>query len=156
MEISFILNGEPMTIKAEPMQSLLFTLRQQLGLTAAKDGCNEGECGACSVLMNDKLVNACLIPISQVQDAELMTLEGLKKTRRGMLVIDSLLQAKGVQCGFCTPGMVLALYALLMDNPNPTEQEIRTGISGNLCRCTGYDMIVEAARIASAKGEGVW
>lgn len=156
MDIKFVLNGESVTVKADPMQSLLYTLRHQLGAISAKEGCDEGECGACSILMNDQLVNACLIPISQVAGAKLMTLEGLKKDPKGMLVIESLLKAKGVQCGFCTPGMVLALYALLVENPHPSETEIRTAISGNLCRCTGYGMIVDAARIAAEKGAGLW
>lgn len=156
MNIEFYLNNQLITVDADPMQSLLNTLRGNLHKTATKEGCGEGECGACSVLFNGKLVNACMMPIAQAEGARIMTLEGLRETEKGQCVIDALLEAKGVQCGFCTPGMVLALYALLETNANPSEQEIRTAISGNLCRCTGYGMIVEAARIAATKGEGLW
>ncbi|PSW06537.1 (2Fe-2S)-binding protein [Photobacterium lipolyticum] len=156
MEIEFILNGEQVTVDVDPMQTLLVTLRGNLIKTATKEGCGEGECGACSVLFNDRLVNACMFPIAQAEGGNIMTLEGLKQTEKGQCVIDALLEAKGVQCGFCTPGMVLALYALLEQNSNPNESEIRTAISGNLCRCTGYGMIVDAARIAATKGEGLW
>lgn len=160
MKIEFLLNNENVTVDADPMQSLLNTLRSNLNNTATKEGCGEGECGACSVLFNGQLVNACMLPTAQAEGAEIMTLEGLKQTEKGQCVIDALLEAKGVQCGFCSPGMVLALYALLNDRSDPTqhpsEQEIRTAISGNLCRCTGYGMIVDAANIAATKGEALW
>lgn len=156
MNIEFYLNNQLITVDADPMQSLLNTLRGNLNKTATKEGCGEGECGACSILFNGKLVNACMMPIAQADGAQLMTLEGLRQTEKGQCVINALLEAKGVQCGFCTPGMVLALYALLEVNAKPTEQEIRTAISGNLCRCTGYGMIVDAAKIAATKGEGLW
>ncbi|WP_173424657.1 (2Fe-2S)-binding protein [Photobacterium sanctipauli] len=156
MKISFYLNEQPTSIDCDPMQSLLHTLRNDIHQTATKEGCGEGECGACSVLLNGRLVNACMLPVAQAEGAQVMTLEGLKQTTKGQLVINALLEAKGVQCGFCTPGMVLALYALLEVNPSPDEHTIRTAISGNLCRCTGYGMIVEAAKIAAKKGEGVW
>ncbi|MEZ8739570.1 (2Fe-2S)-binding protein [Photobacterium swingsii] len=156
MKIEFYLNSELVAVDVEPMQSLLHTLRGTMGCTATKEGCGEGECGACSVLFNGRLVNACMMPISQVEGGDVMTLEGLRQTEKGLCVINALLEAKGVQCGFCTPGMVLALYALLDADPNPSEHAIRTAISGNLCRCTGYGMIVEAAKIAAQKGEGLW
>ncbi|PSW10034.1 (2Fe-2S)-binding protein [Photobacterium rosenbergii] len=156
MKIEFYLNSHLVVVDVDPMQSLLHTLRGTMNHTATKEGCGEGECGACSVLFNNRLVNACMMPIGQVQGGDVMTLEGLRQTEKGQCVINALLEAKGVQCGFCTPGMVLALYALLEVDPNPTEQAIRTAISGNLCRCTGYGMIVEAAKIAAQKGEGLW
>ena len=156
MKIGFYLNNQLVEVDADPMQSLLNTLRENLNKTATKEGCGEGECGACSILFNGKLVNACMMPVAQADGARLMTLEGIRDSEKGKCVIDALLEAKGVQCGFCTPGMVLALYALLESNPEPDELEIRTAISGNLCRCTGYGMIVDAARIASEKGEGLW
>ncbi|WP_299014109.1 (2Fe-2S)-binding protein [uncultured Photobacterium sp.] len=156
MKIEFFLNNELVEVDADPMQSLLNTLRGDLKKTATKEGCGEGECGACSILFNGKLVNACMMPIAQAEGAQVMTLEGLRQTEKGQCVVDALLEAKGVQCGFCTPGMVLALYALLETNAKPTEEEIRTAISGNLCRCTGYGMIIDAARIAAQKGEGLW
>ncbi|WP_375749017.1 (2Fe-2S)-binding protein [Vibrio sp. HN007] len=156
MKIEFHLNNELVVVDVDPMQSLLNTLRGELDKTATKEGCGEGECGACSILFNGKLVNACMMPIAQAEGAHLMTLEGLRETEKGQCVINALLEAKGVQCGFCTPGMVLALYALLESNSNPDELEIRTAISGNLCRCTGYGMIVDAAKIAVKRGEGLW
>ena len=156
MEIQFTLNQKLVIVDVDPMQPLLATLRETLSNTAAKEGCGEGECGACSVLFNDKLVNSCLLPTAQVQGADLLTLEGLRETEKGKCVVDAILEAKGVQCGFCSPGMVLALYVLLSDNKNPTEAEVRTAISGNLCRCTGYGMIVDAARIAAEKGAHLW
>mgnify|MGYP001241994187 CR=1 FL=1 len=156
MKIGFYLNNQLVEVDADPMQSLLNTLRENLNKTATKEGCGEGECGACSILFNGKLVNACMMPVAQADGARLMTLEGIRDSEKGKCVIDALLEAKGVQCGFCTPGMVLALYALLESNPEPDELEIRTAISGNPCRCTGYGMIVDAARIASEKGEGLW
>lgn len=156
MKIGFYLNDEMVEVDVDPMQSLLSTLRGELNKTATKEGCGEGECGSCSVLLNGKLVNACMVPVAQIEGARLTTLEGLRKSKKGQCIIDALLEAKGVQCGFCTPGMVLALYALLDKNATPNEVEVRTAISGNLCRCTGYGMIVDAARIASKKGEGLW
>jgi aerobic carbon-monoxide dehydrogenase small subunit len=160
MKIEFFLNNECVSVDADPMQSLLNTLRGNLKKTATKEGCGEGECGACSVLFNGQLVNACMMPTAQAEGANIMTLEGLRQTAKGQCVIDALLEAKGVQCGFCTPGMVLALYALLNGRSDPTqhptEKEIRTAISGNLCRCTGYGMIIDAANIAATKGEGLW
>lgn len=156
MEINFTLNHQAVTVDVDPMQPLLTSLREVLNQTAAKEGCGEGECGACSVLLNDKLVNSCILPTVQVEGAELMTLEGLRETEKGQCVVDAILEAKGVQCGFCSPGMVLALYVLLNENKQPTENEVRTAISGNLCRCTGYGMIVDAAFIAAKKGAHLW
>ncbi|MFC1233775.1 (2Fe-2S)-binding protein [Vibrio sp. F74] len=156
MKIRFYLNDELVEVEADPLQSILHTLRINLSHMATKEGCGEGECGACSILFNGDLVNACMMPIGQADGGQLMTLEGLRKTEKGLCVINALLEAKGVQCGFCTPGMVLALYALLESNAHPNELEIRTAISGNLCRCTGYGMIVDAAKIASERGEGLW
>ncbi|WP_025820547.1 (2Fe-2S)-binding protein [Shewanella marina] len=156
MKIEFTLNQQPIAVDVDPMQTLLMTLRQDCGLTASKEGCNEGECGACSVLVNGQLVNACLLPIAQVSGNHVQTLEGLRQTEKGQCVINALLEAKGVQCGFCSPGMVLALYVLLEQHPQPTEQQVRTALSGNLCRCTGYSMIVDAAFIAATKGAGLW
>ncbi len=156
MNIEFILNGSPVAVNVDPMQSLLHTLRGTLHSSATKEGCGEGECGACSVLLNGALVNACMLPVAQVAGSEVLTLEGLRETEKGRCVINALLEAKAVQCGFCSPGMVLALYALLQHNPQPDDIQIRTAISGNLCRCTGYSMIVEAAKIAAQKGAGLW
>ncbi|MEI6859710.1 MAG: (2Fe-2S)-binding protein [Shewanella sp.] len=159
MKICFNLNGQGVKVDVDPLQPLLHTLREQLGMTSAKQGCGEGECGSCSIIMDNQLVNTCLIPTIQAKGTALVTLEGLKNTPKGLCVIYALLEAKGVQCGFCSPAMVLALYHLL-DNRvcadiTPTDKQIREALSGNLCRCTGYAMIVEAAKIA-ARGEGIW
>ncbi|WP_076411706.1 (2Fe-2S)-binding protein [Shewanella sp. UCD-KL12] len=159
MQINFTLNSKAQSLTIDPMQSLLKTLRDVIGLKATKEGCGEGECGACSAIVNGKLVNTCLFPIAQVDGAEVLTLEGLRETPRGRCLIDALLTAKGVQCGFCTPGMVLALYQVLVNSPDVktiTEQDIRVGISGNLCRCTGYAMIVDAVKIAVEQGGDLW
>ncbi len=159
MEINFTLNHQAKSLNIDPLQSLLKTLRDVIGLKATKEGCGEGECGACSAIVNGKLVNTCLFPIAQVDGAEVLTLEGLRETPKGRCLIEALLTAKGVQCGFCTPGMVLALYQVLENSPDIskiTEHDIRVGISGNLCRCTGYAMIVDAVKIAVDKGEGLW
>jgi carbon-monoxide dehydrogenase small subunit len=160
MKMEFVLNNEVVSVDADPMQSLLNVLRDNLAKTATKEGCGEGECGACSILLNGQLVNACMLPIGQVCGATVMTLEGIRQTAKGQCLIDALLEAKGVQCGFCTPGMVLALYALFDGRSDmtkaPSEHEIRTGLSGNLCRCTGYGMIVDAANIAAIKGAQLW
>ncbi|MGF1700318.1 (2Fe-2S)-binding protein [Photobacterium makurazakiensis] len=156
MKIEFFLNEQLISVDCDPMQSLLHTLRHEMSQTATKEGCGEGECGACSVLFNGRLVNACMMPIAQVEGGDVTTLEGLRQTEKGQCVINALLEAKGVQCGFCSPGMVLALYVLLEVNSNPDELTIRTAISGNLCRCTGYGMIVDAAKIAAKRGEGLW
>ena len=153
MMIEFYLNEKLTRIESDPMQSLLNVLRDNLNQTATKEGCGEGECGACSVIFNGELVNACMTPIAQVEGEHITTLEGLRETVKGQCVINSLLEAKGVQCGFCTPGMVLALYVLMEQKYQQHEQglselDIRTALSGNLCRCTGYSMIVDAAKIA--------
>ena len=159
MKIDFTLNGQARSLNVDPLQPLLTTLRDVIGLKATKEGCGEGECGACSAIVNGKLVNTCLFPVAQIDGAQVLTLEGLRETPRGRCLIDALLTAKGVQCGFCTPGMVLALYQVLVNSPDVTqitEHEIRVGISGNLCRCTGYGMIVDAVNIAIEQGEGLW
>ena len=156
MKIEFSLNNRAVTVDVDPMQSLLQTLRNQLEQVAAKEGCSEGECGSCSVICNNVLVNACMMPTMQAQGAEIMTLEGIRESDRGICLMDAMVEAHAIQCGFCTPGVVMALYALLSSNAYPTENDIRSAISGNLCRCTGYTAIIEAAQIAMRKGEGLW
>ena len=135
---------------------LLDVLREDLGQTGAKEGCGEGECGACSVLLNGKLVNSCLIPASQIDGAEILTPEGLAETEAGKLLAECFTECHGAQCGFCTPGMMMATASLLLSNPKPDEQAIREGLAGNLCRCTGYDMIIDAVQMAAEKGRGIW
>jgi aerobic carbon-monoxide dehydrogenase small subunit len=149
-EVSFTVNGAAHTVSVYPMERLLDVLRTELALTGAKEGCGEGECGSCSVLMNGELVNSCLVPVLQAQGATLCTIEGL--ARDGVLhpVQKAFLKCGGAQCGICTPGMVLAAVHLLRRNPAPTLEQVREGLGGNLCRCTGYvrifDAVLEAAK----------
>jgi carbon-monoxide dehydrogenase small subunit len=142
--INLKVNGKPLELAVEANQTLVDLLRYDLGLTGTKKGCETGECGACTVLLNDKPVNACLVLAVQANGAEILTIEGLRPPQ-GLHPLQQAFVEKGaIQCGFCTPGMILSATSLLKLNPNPTEAEIRTALSGNLCRCTGYQKIVEA------------
>nr|WP_242862626.1 MULTISPECIES: (2Fe-2S)-binding protein [Clostridium] len=154
--IKLRLNFEEVEIKVNPLKRLLDVLREDLGLIGPKEGCGEGECGACSVLIEGKLVNSCMVPIGILEGKEIITIEGLQKTKTYDILKESYEEAGAVQCGFCTPGMIMATEALLRKHPNPTEEQIREGISGNLCRCTGYNMIIDAVKIAAKRGEGLW
>jgi carbon-monoxide dehydrogenase small subunit len=147
--ITLTVNGRRHTVTGSPMKRLLDVLREDLGLTGTKEGCGEGECGACSVLVNDELVNSCLIPVLQVEDATVCTVEELAKDGHLHPLQRAFAEAGGAQCGICTPGMLTAAAYLLRRNPHPTRAEIRDGLSGNLCRCTGYAKIVEAVYKAS-------
>jgi carbon-monoxide dehydrogenase small subunit len=131
------------------MERLLDVLRLQLGLTGAKEGCGEGECGSCSVLMDGALVNSCLVPTLQAQGASIVTIEGLDESAGSQTLQEAFLECGGAQCGICTPGMILAAAHLLNKNPKPTLEEIKEGLSGNLCRCTGYAQIFEAVATAA-------
>jgi len=144
MKISFIVNGNSHQIDVPPMKRLLDVLREDLRLTGSKEGCGEGECGACSVFINGEVVNSCLVPICQVEGAEILTIEGLAQDDRLSPLQEAMIQIGGTQCGICTPGIVMAAKALLDQNPNPTRDEIRAGLGGNLCRCTGYVRIIDA------------
>jgi carbon-monoxide dehydrogenase small subunit len=145
IEVSFTINGEPRTVRAFPVARLLDVVREQLSLTGTKEGCGEGECGACSVLLDGQLVNSCLVPVAQAEGAEIRTIEGLALTESQLSdVQQAFIEFGGAQCGICTPGMVLAATSLLTRIPNPTEDDIRNGLAGNLCRCTGYMKIFEA------------
>jgi carbon-monoxide dehydrogenase small subunit len=151
-ELSLMVNGEPKSVLALPMERLLDVLRQQLGLTGAKEGCGEGECGSCSVLMDGMLVNSCLVPVLQAQGAAIVTIEGLARGAQLKTLQQAFLDCGGAQCGICTPGMIFAAFHLLTKNPKPTLEEIKEGLSGNLCRCTGYTQIFEAvAKAATGK-----
>lgn len=143
-EFNFIVNGESKRLQAHPMARLLDVLREQLHLTGTKEGCGEGECGACSVFINGKIVNSCLVPVAQVAGAEVKTIEGVATGNQLHAVQQAFIECGGAQCGICTPGMVLAAVDLLERNPNPTDADIRTGLAGNLCRCTGYMKIFES------------
>ena len=144
VDIGFEVNGAQVSITAYPMARLLDVLREDLRLTGVKEGCGEGECGACSVMLNGELVNSCLVPVLQARGAEIITIEGLSGNGNLHPVQQAFLQHGGAQCGICTPGMVMAATYLLSNNPAPTDAEIREGLAGNLCRCTGYMRIVDA------------
>ncbi len=137
-------NGRPVEIKVDPAWTLLRVLREKLGLTGTKKGCEQGDCGACTVLLDGKPVNSCLVLALQAEGKEVETIEGMGTAENLHLLQKSFIQNGAVQCGFCTPGMLLSALALLRKNPKPTVQEIRRAISGNLCRCTGYAKIVKA------------
>lgn len=142
--LNFTVNGERKTVHAWPMARLLDVLREELQLTGTKEGCGEGECGACSVMINGELVNSCLVPAAQVADAKITTIEGVANGDRLHAVQQAFIECGGAQCGICTPGMVLAAVSLLKQNPHPTEEDIRNGLAGNLCRCTGYMKIFDS------------
>jgi len=154
-EIAFTVNGQVATVKAYAMDRLLDVLRQELGLTGAKEGCGEGECGSCSVLMDGLLVNSCLIPVLQASGANIVTIEGLASDGRLGVLQQAFLEYGGAQCGICTPGMLLAAFHLLYKKPRPTLEEIREGLSGNLCRCTGYMQIIVAVAEAGRRGAAI-
>lgn len=155
-EIRFTLNGKDVSLTTDPLNRLIDILRNDFRLVGVKEGCSEGECGACSVLLNGKIVTSCLIPVGAVNGQEVYTIEGISQTEKGKVITQAFADGGAVQCGFCIPGMVIAAYCLLNNNPNPTEDEIRLGISGNICRCTGYDLIVKSIRLAAVRGEKLW
>lgn len=155
--ISFVLNGDQMELEVEMHWTLLYLLREHLELTGTKSGCESGECGACTVLVNGKAVNSCIFPAMEIEGATLTTIEGMAEPSGELHALQQAFVEHGaVQCGFCTPGMIMAAKALLDENPNPTEDEIRHAIAGNMCRCTGYVQIIRAIKMASqaaAQGE---
>ena len=143
-EVSFKVNKQPHRVKVFPMARLLDVLREELQLTGTKEGCGEGECGACTVNIDGRIVNSCLVPVVQVEGSEITTIEGVAGESELHAVQQAFIEHGGAQCGICTPGMVLAAVDLLERNPKPTEAEIRTALAGNLCRCTGYMKIFES------------
>lgn len=156
MMIKFILNGQEVTSQARANERLLDVLRAEFRLTGVKCGCKEGECGACSVILDDRLVNTCMVAMGNLEGSTVLTIEGYSETERFAVLEKAYASVSAVQCGFCIPGMMLASECILAKNPKPTEAEIREGISGNLCRCTGYNAIVEAIAIAAKEGQGLW
>lgn len=154
--INFFLNGQAVTSHAKVNERLLDILRTEFRLTGVKCGCKEGECGACSVILDGRLVNSCLVAMGSIEGSKVMTIEGYCETERFTILDRAYAAVSAVQCGFCIPGMMLASECILAKNPNPTDAEIREGISGNLCRCTGYNAIVEAIGIAAKEGRGLW
>jgi carbon-monoxide dehydrogenase small subunit len=147
----FTVNGEPVEADVPGMRRLLDTLREDLGLTGTKEGCGEGECGACSVLVEGELVDACMVPTCQVEGASVQTVEGLAHEGRLDPLQAAFLETGGAQCGICTPGMLMAGEAFLASGERPSDQVIREAIAGNLCRCTGYTKIVEAIALAAER-----
>jgi carbon-monoxide dehydrogenase small subunit len=152
VEVKFSVNGRNKVVTSYPMARLLDVLREDLKLTGTKEGCGEGECGACSVLVNGELVNSCLIPVIQVGGAKIKTIEGVATKGQLHRVQKSFIARGGAQCGICTPGMILAAIKLLKNNPDPKDKDIREGLAGNLCRCTGYMGIFKSV-VHACKGE---
>ena len=148
--ITFSVNGEACEISVIPNRSLLDALRSEAGLTGSKKGCDVGECGSCTIIMNGKPVNACLVLAAEAQDAQIMTIEGLQSEDGALHPLqECFMQCGAAQCGFCTPGILVAAKALLDENPSPTTDEIRFAIAGNICRCTGYTKIIDAISAAA-------
>ncbi|MDP8235502.1 MAG: (2Fe-2S)-binding protein [Candidatus Erginobacter occultus] len=156
IKLDITVNGVKHSLKVDPNLRLLDLLREELDLTGTKEGCGIGECGACTVILDGKAVNSCLILAGQCAGREIVTIEGLSDGEKLHPLQQAFLDHGAVQCGFCTPGMILSAAALLHANPAPTEDEIRVAISGNLCRCTGYTQIVEAVQAAAGKDKGDW
>ncbi len=151
MHLEFWVNGRPVGVDVPPGRRLLDLLRKDLGLIGTKEGCGEGECGACTVLVDGKPRLSCLTLAIQVEGKHVLTVEGLAQTGALHPLQEAFVETAAVQCGFCIPGFLMAAYALLLQNPSPTREEVRVWLSGNLCRCTGYEQIVEAVLLAAAK-----
>ena len=151
VEITFVLNGKEVTLAADPEMTLLNLLREELFLTGTKEGCGGGECGACTVLMDGIAVNSCLVLAPQINGTEILTIESLEQDGALDRLQQSFIDHHAVQCGFCTPGMLMSAKGLLLKNPHPTQEEIRIALSGNLCRCTGYQNIIAAVEGAIDK-----
>jgi carbon-monoxide dehydrogenase small subunit len=142
-------NGRNESVAVHPLTRLLDVIREDLRLTGTKEGCGEGECGACAVLLDGEIVNSCLIPILHAEGSEVTTIEGLSSDARAKPLQDAFVECGGAQCGVCTPGMIVAAWSLLERNPNPSDDELRSGLAGNLCRCTGYMCIFRAVQAAA-------
>lgn len=154
MIIHFTLNGRPEAVEAPGERRLLDFIREDLHLTGTKEGCGEGECGACTVMLNGKAIHACLAVAGQLEGGELWTIEGLERNGELDAIQQAFIKKSAVQCGFCTSGMVMSIKALLLRNPHPTQEEIKMAIAGNICRCTGYREIKAAAQAAAEAQEG--
>ncbi len=151
--LNFWVNGDPVQLFIREDETLLDVLRDRLALTGTKRGCGEGQCGHCTVLLNGKAVNSCLTLALEAEGGRVLTIEGLAKGDRLHAIQKAFVEAGAIQCGYCTPGMVMAIYALLQENPHPSEEETREGIKGVMCRCTGYYKIMEAVRLAVSAQE---
>ncbi len=148
-QVRFTVNGMVHELMVKPWQTLLEVLRDDLGLTGTKEGCGLGECGACTVIMDGKAVNACLVLAAEVDGVQISTIEGLAGGDKLDPIQEAFVEHGGLQCGFCTPGIIMSVKALLHENPSPSEAEIRRGIAGNMCRCTGYTKIIESIALAA-------
>lgn len=155
MKINFVLNGKKYQMDVDPKQRLIDFLRGEMGLTGTKEGCGEGECGSCTVLMDRKAVHACLVLVAQIRDKEIMTVEGLSQNGELSKLQQSFIEHGAIQCGYCTPGMLMSATALLYENPHPSIEEIKIALAGNICRCSGYSAIIAAVKdAAEAREEG--
>jgi carbon-monoxide dehydrogenase small subunit len=152
----FTLNGVEVSSASHPLTRLLDVLRDEMGDLSLKEGCGEGECGACSVLLDGRLANACLLPLGRADGCTIVTMVGVRETPRGKALVEAFAREGAVQCGFCTPGLVMAAEALLSADPAPDGEAIRAGLAGNLCRCTGYEAVVRAVAAAAREGRGRW
>lgn len=153
MELNFYVNERPVTLQTQPDARLIDLLRDDLGLTGTKEGCGEGECGACTVIIDGQAAHACLAVAIQLQGAHVTTIEGLEESGELDRLQNAFIQEGAIQCGFCTPGMIMSAKALLLHNPHPTQDEIRRALAGNICRCSGYDQIMRAVQRAAEEGE---
>ncbi len=152
IELSLTVNAEAVRLSVSPDATLLEMLRDDLELTGTKCGCGEGECGACSVMLDGKLINSCLVLAGECDGADVLTIEGLRRGGKLHPLQQAFVDHGAVQCGFCTPGMIMAAYALWAEKPAPTEDQVKRGLEGNLCRCTGYRKIIEAVLCAKQEG----
>lgn len=152
MRLSFILNGRETVLETEPDRRLLDLLRKDLHLTGTKEGCAEGECGACTVIIDGEAVHSCLVLACQLEGKRVLTIEGLEENGELSAIQRIFVEETAIQCGYCTTGMIMSAKALLMHNPNPTEEEIRNALSGNICRCSGYTQIIRAVKRTAAEG----
>ena len=156
MKISFTLDGRRRDFDCAPTTRLLDLLRGECGLSAVKEGCGQGECGTCAVLLDGRIVDTCLLAAAQADGREIVTIESLRRTENFKVLQDAFGEAGAVQCGFCSPGMIMACEDLLRRNNEPSPTEVREALAGNLCRCTGYNMIIAAVEIAARRGKGLW
>lgn len=151
MIVHFILNNQPVSRDLPPDRRLIDVLREDFLLTGAKESCGEGECGACTILLDGRAVHACLVPAGQLEGHEVLTIEGLAQNDELDIIQNAFVEHVAIQCGFCTPGMIMSTKGLLLQNPSPTDEEIRVALSGNICRCSGYVQIIAAVRDAAKK-----
>jgi carbon-monoxide dehydrogenase small subunit len=154
-QVRLLVNGTPYELDVEAWETLVDVLRNDLGLTGTKEGCGLGECGACTIIMDGKAVNSCLVLAAEADGKHITTIEGLADGEELHPIQEAFVECGGLQCGFCTPGMIMSTKALLDENPNPSEEEIRRGIAGNICRCTGYAKIIESIKAAAENMRGV-